>query len=211
MAAVVLAMAIFSASVKAEQLGTVITPDRHRHPDAHRVLMSQQERSEFDALLRLAERVAKTLPALQGLVDSNEAGRLLAQGLWHGAKNLARKQEIREVRDDLKRHAVARSDEVSRSRLDLLHQQQRAGALWNEVNAELEKLTSQLTAAAAAGETFIRDRDLDDTLDRTEKALAKLSIDDPAVPSAATEHLAEETTAVVQAYRELNDLYGGKR
>lgn len=207
----VLTMAIFSASAKAEQPGKVVTPDLHRYPDVHRLLTGAPERGEFDRLLRLAERVGKTLPALKHLVDPNEAGGLLAQALWDGAKNLARKEEIRAVRDDLKRHAQERSDEMSRSRLDLLQQQQRASTLWSEVNEELDKLRSHLTAAAEAGEAFIRDRDLDETLSRTEKALAQLSIDDPSNSSGASEQLADETSAVVQAYRELNDLYGGKR
>jgi hypothetical protein len=206
-----LTIAIFSASAKAERPGEVTTPDIHRYPGIHRVLASFQERREFDQLLRLAERVGRTLPALEGLVEPSEAGELLAQALWDGAKSLARKEEIRGVRDDLKRHAQDRSGSLSRSRLDLLHQQKRADVLWKEVHGELEKLRSHLAAAAEAGEAFMRDRQLNDTLSRTEKTLERLSAEDPSGSSVASEQLADETTAVVEAYRELHELYGSKR
>ncbi|SBT40670.1 hypothetical protein [Micromonospora auratinigra] len=204
-------MAIFAASSKAGEPGKVVTPELGHYPEAHRLLTGPQERSEFDRLLKLAERVGKTQPALKRLVDPDEAGSLLAEAVWEGAKSLARKEEIRAVRDDLKRHALEGSGQVSRSRLDLLQQQQRANALWKEVDAELDKLRSHLSTAAEAGEAFIRDRELDDTLNRTEKALAKLSTDEILGSSLASEQLADETNAVIQAYRELNELYGGKR
>ncbi|MER7459342.1 hypothetical protein ABTW87_20195, partial [Micromonospora sp. NPDC126480] len=186
--------------------------ERGVHPDLHRLLTNPQERGEFDALLRLAERIHKTLPKLGGLIDPGDAAKLLAESVWDAATILARKQEIRAVRDDLKGYALRGSEDVSRARLDLLNQQQRASVLWTEVNEELDRLRSHLTAAAVAGEAYVRDRNLDDTLERTEKALAKLSAENSIESStAATQQLADQTTAVVQAYRELNELYGGRR
>jgi hypothetical protein len=144
-------------------------------------------------------------------MEPSEAGELLAQTLWDGAKILARKEEIRDVRDELTLHVQNLADSRSRARLDILHQQQRANVLWEEVNEELDKLRSHLAAAVAAGEAFMVDRELDETLSRTERALARLSTEDPSVSSAAGQRLADETTAVVEVYRELNELYGGRR
>lgn len=210
LAAGVLGFAVLLASIKAARESVLVTPNLRAYPDIHRVLTTPEERRSFQELLSLAERVGRTLPALDGLVEPNQAAELLAQGLWDGAKSLTRKQEIRAVRDDLKRHAHEGSSDMSRTRLDLLDQQQRADALWSEVNADLDKLTTHLTDAAKAGEAFVRDRELDDTLQRTEKALAELSIDAVYAGSNASEQLADETTAVLNAYRGLNDLYGGK-
>ncbi len=208
--ALVLGVVAIVGSFMAERPGRVKTPDLRGFPEIHRVLTTPQEQRSFRALVGLAERVGRTLPALDELVDPNEAGELLAQALWDGAKNLARKQEIRAVRDELRRHEDHVSGESSRSQRDFAHQQQQADALWKEVNGDLTKLGAHLTAAAESGEAFIRDRELDDTLQRTEKVLAELSVDLMSGPSAASEQLADETTAVLDAYRGLNDLYGGK-
>ncbi|MEU4779374.1 hypothetical protein [Micromonospora sp. NPDC023633] len=209
-AAFVLAAAAIVGAIRAERQGTVRTPDLRKFPDIHRVLTTPQEQRSFRALVTLAERVGRTLPELDELVEPNEAGELLAQALWDGAKNLARKQDIRTVRDDLRRHEKDTTDNSSRAYRDFVHQRQQADELWKEVRSELATLVAQLTAAAEAGERFIRDRDLDETLQRTEKALAELLIDPMSGPSGASEQLADETTAVLDAYRELNDLYGGK-
>ncbi|MEH0820718.1 MULTISPECIES: hypothetical protein [unclassified Micromonospora] len=206
----VLSLVAIVGSVRAEQPGRVRTPSMRSFPDIHRVLSTPQEQRTFRALVKLAERVGRTLPELDELVEPNEAGELLAQALWDGAKTLARKQDVRAVRDDLRRHETHASDESSRAHRDLMHQRQQADALWEEVNGDLAKLVAQLTAAAESGERFIRDQDLDVTLQRTEKALAELSTDLMAGPSGASEQLADETTAVLDAYNELNDLYGGK-
>ncbi|MGW5667745.1 hypothetical protein [Micromonospora sp. NPDC003776] len=208
--ALVLGAAAIVGSVLAERPARVRMPDLKGFPEIHRVLTTPQEQRSFRALVGLAERVGRTLPALDELVDPNEAGELLAQALWDGAKSLARKQEIRAVRDELGRHEDHVSDDSSRSQRDFVHQRQQAKALWKEVNGDLAKLVAHLTAAAESGEAYIRDRELDDTLQRTEKALAELSADLMSGPSAASEQLADETTAVLDAYRGLNDLYGGK-
>ncbi|MFE9185347.1 hypothetical protein ACFYMB_18715 [Micromonospora haikouensis] len=207
LALVLLAVA---AGFKAARRSTVVAPDIDLYPSIHRLLTTHEERLSFRDLQALAERIGRTLPALDGLVDPSDAAELVAESLWEGAAVLARRQEIREVRDELVRHASDGTVETNRARLDLQSQQQRAGDLWEEVNADLARLTSHLMATAAAGERFVRDQDLDDTLQRTGAALDKLSLDGSHAGAYAGEQLAEETTAVLTAYRELNDLYGGK-
>lgn len=207
---VVIGGAVVLSQVTAERVGVVVAPDLDRYPDIHRVLTRQEERAAFLELVKLAERVARTLPALDGLIEETEASELLALGLWDGAKTLARRQDIRAVLGDLRRHGRDDLPPLSRSRHDLNNQRQRAEALWDEVNAELASLQTQRAAAAVAGETFIRARELGRTLERTEKALAELAAADSSGQSAAGEQLADETTAVVNAYRELTELYGGK-
>ncbi|MEU8179158.1 hypothetical protein AB0B86_00115 [Micromonospora sp. NPDC049047] len=205
-----LSLVAIVGSVRAGQPSRVRTPNMRSFPDIHRVLTSPQDQRTFRTLVKLAERIGRTLPQLDELVEPNEAGELLAQALWDGAKVLARRQELRALRDDLRRHETDASDESSRAHRDLVHQRQQADELWEEVNDNLATLVAQLTAAAESGETFARDRDLDVTLQRTETALAELSTDLMAGTSGASERLADETTAVLDAYRELNDLYGGK-
>jgi hypothetical protein len=200
---------IVLSQVTAERVGVVVAPDLDHYPDIHRVLTTVEERADFLELVRLTVRVGRTLPALKGLVEPTQASQLLALGLWDGAKMLARRQDIRAVLHDLKRHEHDDLPPLSRSRHDLNNQRQRAAALWNEVNAELDRLREHLMAAAVAGETFIRDRDLDRTLERTEKALAELAANDGPGESTAAEQLADETTAVLSAYRDLAELYGG--
>ncbi|MFF3852206.1 hypothetical protein [Micromonospora sp. NPDC002575] len=198
-----------TAARKAASRSTVVAPDIDIYPDIHRLIATHEERLAFRDLQTLAERIGRTLPALDSLVDPNEAAELVAESLWEGAGVLARRQEIREVRDDLGRHASDGSFESKRAHLDLQSQQRRADELWEEANADLARLTSHLTATAEAGERFVRDQDLEDTLQRTEAALNKLSLDGSHAGAYAGEQLADETTAVLTAYRELNDLYGG--
>jgi hypothetical protein len=197
-------------SSKDRKTSMTVTASPNPNPESYRTLTKPDERQAFDGLLALAERIDKTLPALAGLVDSKDAASLVAQSLWEGAGLLARRQEIRGVRDELQTFAHPGSPKTNRARQDLEGQQRRADALWNEVNKDLEGLVSHLTATAEAGEAFIRDRELDETLQRTEEALTKLSLDGSHAGAYAGEQLAEETTAVLTAYRDLNDLYGGK-
>ncbi|MFG1903167.1 hypothetical protein [Micromonospora carbonacea] len=208
--AVILTAFALSASANAKKPSTVVTPSLHLHPDRHRILVAHQDRRSFNDLLILTERIDKTLPALAGLVDSKNAAALVTQSLWEGAGFLVRRQEIRSVRESLGRHEGHSIGAPSRSRLDLRSQQQRADALWDEAKKDLKRLKFHLTATAEAGEAFIRDRELDDTLQRTEEALDRLSVDGSHAGAYAGEQLADETTAVLTAYRELNDLYGGK-
>ncbi len=186
-----------------------VKPSLQSLPSGTRVLTRFDERRVFDDLQTLADRIDKTLPALAGLVDSRDAASLVAQSLWQGAGILARKQEIRGVREDLAKHGHPGSPMTSRARLELQSQQARAGALWREVNEDLATLVSQLTVTAEAGEAFVRDKEIDDTLQRTADAINKLSLDISPIEANAGEQLADKTTAVLTAYRELSELYGG--
>lgn len=208
--AVVLAVLVSASSSRAKVAGSVSTPNLRKYPDIHRLLTTLEERESFHRLLISAERIGATLPALEGLLDPGEAGDLVAQSLWDGAKILARRQELRVVRHDLQQHATTNLPDVSRARQNLLSQQHQAEALWSDINQDFERLTLRLIATAEAGEAYIRERDLDDALQRTERMLAELSIDDSIPGSLASEQLSDETASVLNAYRELNDLYGGK-
>lgn len=202
---------LIAASGAATKPGSISAPNLARFPELHEVLSRREERSTFRGFVDLAERVGRTLPALDGLVDPSEAGELLAEALWDAAELLGQKQELRRVREELEQFRSAGPGVMTRARFDLASQEQQADRLWTEADEQLNRLTQRLTAAAEAGEAFIRDRDLDATLRRTEEALGNLSSFGDAGVSESGERLAEETVEVVAAYRDLNDLYGGKR
>ncbi|MEH1017138.1 hypothetical protein V6U90_29095 [Micromonospora sp. CPCC 206060] len=209
--AVIAIVAGVVVTVRAGLPGRAIAPDLHRYPEIHRVLDDPDELRDFRQLIGLAERVGRTLPALDGLIEPAEAGENLAQAVWDGAKLHVRRQEIRVVLDDLGDYDEAKLPSTSRAVQNLVSQRERATELWHEVDGELARLTANLEAAAEAGENFIRERDAGEAARRAEDALAKVLPAEFADPAVAGEQLADETVAVLSAYRELTDSYGSHR
>ncbi|MEU2169566.1 hypothetical protein [Micromonospora chersina] len=168
------------------------------------------DRLEFDKLIDLAQRIDKNIPMLTGLVDRNEAGEALARALWQAAGLLGRRRKIYSVIDELSRHEVKRLGEGSRVARDLQAQQSAAEELLKDLRVDLDKLMANLTATAEAGDDFRREREALRAVERASQTLAELATSSHEGTSAAADRLAEETVTVVRAYRELNELYGGR-
>ncbi len=204
------ALVVYARSLRKDLPGRVVAPGLKKYPDIHRVLDAPEEREDFLDLVELAERVGQVLPALNGMVDPADSAKALAQALWDGADILNRRKELRSVVEGLKRHDHAGLSEASRAVQYLAAQRTKASDLLEQVDAELARLAANLEAAAIAGENFSREQELLDAALQAEETLVGLASQELIAGSDASEQLAEETSAVLDAYRELNELYGGK-
>lgn len=198
------------AFFREESPGHVVAPDLQKFPEIHRVLDAGEEREDFLDLVELAERAGRSLPALDGLVDAADAGEALAHALWVGADALGRRKQLRSLVDGLKQNNPNRPSATSRAAGYLTEQRKKAKGLWDQANEKLARVQATLEAAAVAGENFIREQELMEAARRGEEALVGLAPHDLEVPGDASGQLAEGTAAVLDAYRELNDLYGDR-
>lgn len=167
------------------------------------VLHSARERTAYVRALETARRVRATWPALQHMIDPAEADRALTAALHDLAAVLARRQELRRLRDELA--GAARHDLPADSPAVLAWhaQQQRAEQLWTESRDHANHILAGIDAAARAGENLIREQRLHTTARAAELAISRLTAATPP-PSTAAPELAERTAAVIAAYRELS-------
>ncbi|GIF11712.1 hypothetical protein [Actinoplanes teichomyceticus] len=165
-----------------------------------RVLWSAPERQAFARALTASHRVRRTWPALSGMIDAPLADRSLTRALDELATLLARRQELRRVRAglDATRDADIPADSPARIAADT--QRERADRLWRETGAAADRILRSIEAAARAGESFIRERQVAATARDAERALARVG----GVPAAdSAPELAERTEVVIAAYRDL--------
>jgi hypothetical protein len=168
-----------------------------------RVLRTREERAAFSRAVAVAGRVRRTWPRLPGMIDPVSADRSLTQALDDLATLLVRRQEIRRLRAGL--DGVRRQDVPAGSRavLALAEQRDRAEQLWLATAGQANRILRSIDAAALAGETFLRERQIVATARQAGLVLARLSAGGP--PAEAAPELADRTTAVLDAYRELSD------
>jgi hypothetical protein len=188
---------------RAAAIGDIAVP---REPDVH-VLLAREERAAFHRAFTVAKRIQLTWPALRNMLDPAEAGPMLSRALSDLAGVLARRQQIRRLRDELAtvNHADLPAD--SPAVLALLAQRTRVDELWQETGALANRHLTSINAAAIAGENLIREQRISQTAREAEHAIAHLSAGSPARPVAAGDELAERTAAVIAAYRELANRY----
>ncbi|MFF5293297.1 hypothetical protein [Paractinoplanes globisporus] len=185
-----------------------------------RLLTAESERTTFDGAMAAADRVADTWPALDGLIDTDEAGPLLAEALWEIAGVLTRRQELKAVLAGLTRPDFAGlpADDPTAARLqDQIRATKQA---LSAVEIDLATRQANLRRAEDTGRSFIRERDMREAIQAAERSLR--ATQDPALPApdpAATPthastaapapapdpaaDLAEHTEQVLAAYREL--------
>ncbi|MGC5021333.1 hypothetical protein [Micromonospora sp. DT47] len=178
-----------------------------RFPDEHVVLEHSQDLWEFDKLASLAQRIDGKAPALQQLIPQAEAGETLARALWHGARLIARQRDVRAVIEDLDRQDVSQLPPDSVAVRELAAQRERAAEALDGVKAELKRLNTVFGAVAHAGDEFTREQEIRDATRRAEDVLAGLGTAGPAGPQDETDRMAHHTLAVVEAYRELNEVH----
>jgi hypothetical protein len=189
--------AVWRRQARAAQCGIFETPQA----DDVRVLSQAEERTAYQRAVVTARRVRRTWPALSGMIDPVTAGHALTRALDDLATIMARRQEIRRLRDGL--HAVREHDVPAESPAlrALADQRERVERLWRETGDQANRILTGIETAAKAGETFLRERHLGETVRRAELVLAGLSAGSP--PAETGTELAERTEAVLTAYRDL--------
>nr|WP_296075236.1 hypothetical protein [uncultured Actinoplanes sp.] len=189
--------AIWRRQARAAQPGIFETPQA----DDVRVLISAEERTAYRRAVVTARRVRRTWPALSGMIDPVTAGHALTRALDELATIMVRRQEIRRLREGL--HAVREEGlpAASPARRALTGQRERVEGLWQETGEQADRILTGIETAALAGETFLRERHIGETVRRAELVLSGLSAGAP--PAETGTELAERTEAVLSAYREL--------
>ncbi|MFF5292683.1 hypothetical protein [Paractinoplanes globisporus] len=173
-----------------------------REPDA-RVLRTQEERAAFGRAVGMARRVRHTWPGLPGMIDPGTADRALTHALDDLATLLVRRQEIRRLRAGLD---GVRGDDLptgSRAVLALAEQRERAERLWLDTGEQANRILRAIDEAALAGESFLQEQRIGATARQAERVLARLTAGAP--PADAAPELADRTSAVLAAYRELTE------
>ncbi|MFC6569622.1 hypothetical protein [Actinoplanes utahensis] len=166
-----------------------------------RVLWTLPERAAFQGALAASQRVRRTWPALGDMIDPVAADRSLTRALEELSEVLARRQELRRLREDLAgvRDADIPADSPARMAADL--QEERAGAAWREAGEAANRILRSIDTAARAGEGFIRERQVAATARHAERTLARVTGAGTVAESGP--ELADRTEAVIAAYRDL--------
>ncbi|AGL15302.1 hypothetical protein [Actinoplanes sp. N902-109] len=194
----ILFLAMTGRRRRAAQPGTVALP----RGDAADVLYAPQERAAYGRAVATARRVRKTWPALHHMIDPDEADRGLTTALRDLASVLARRQQIRRLRDELEQaaaHGLAPDSPAARA---LAEQRDRVAELWRESGDDANRILAAVHAAAVAGENLIRELRVHQTARDAELAISRLTAAAGPASDAAPE-LAGRTAAVIAAYREL--------
>jgi hypothetical protein len=166
-----------------------------------RTLFDRPERHRFAQTLDLAKRITDAWPALSGLIDRRETERALNQALWDIADLLSRQQDVRRIAETLQAQSAdgtPLADAVSR---ELGDQVAKARERLRRLELEVASRMAALETVEAAGRRFVREQRLIQTLRETGQFL-NTQVAEP--PTDAGAELAERTTAVLEAYRELS-------
>ncbi|MDR6322847.1 hypothetical protein [Actinoplanes couchii] len=160
------------------------------------------ERGAFYDALDTARRIRKTWPALGGMIDPVLADRALTGALAELAEVLERRQELRRLRADLAgvQGADIPADSPARRAADI--QRDRAEQAWREAGDDANRILRAVDAAARAGESFIRERQVAAVARHAERTLARVTGAGNVAGNGP--ELADRTEAVIAAYRELD-------
>ncbi|GAA0537106.1 hypothetical protein GCM10010172_18090 [Paractinoplanes ferrugineus] len=166
-----------------------------------RVLRTPEERAAYGRAVAVARRIRRTWPALPGMIDPESADRTLTHALDDLATLLVRRQEIRRLRAGLDGVRVQDVPAASPAALALTEQRARTEALWLASAEQANRILRSIDETAVAGEVFVREQRIGATARQAEATLARLTVG--AAPAEAAPELAENTTVVLAAYREL--------
>jgi hypothetical protein len=170
--------------------------------DCH-VLYAREERDAYQRAVAVARRVRRTWPALEHMIDPDDADRSLARALDDLAAVMGRRQQIRRLRAELAGIDDRNLPVDSPAVLALAAQRARVEVLCRETAASANRIIAAMTAAALTGENLIRESRIGQTARDAELAISRLAAADLARSVEAGPELAERTAAVVAAYREL--------
>ncbi|MFI5933187.1 hypothetical protein [Actinoplanes sp. NPDC051494] len=183
---------------RAARPGTFALPKDQDAP----VLHGPRERAAYGRAVATARRVRATWPALRHMIDPAEADRGLTTALRDLAAVMARRQQVRRLRDELGAASGHGLPGESPAAVALAEQRDRVEELWRESGADANRIMASIHAAAVAGENLIREQRIHETARNAEMAIARLTATGVPVSDAGPE-LAERTAAVIAAYREL--------
>ncbi|BEL09253.1 hypothetical protein Q0Z83_074440 [Actinoplanes sichuanensis] len=189
--------AVWRRQAKAAQEAAFAVP----RDEESRVLWSVPERAAFAGALDASQRVRRTWPALDGMIDSGLADRSLTRALGELAEVLGRRQELRRLRAELADVWDADIPADSPARIAAELQRARADEVWREAGDAANRILGSIDAAARAGESFIRERQVAATARHAERTLARVAGVPATVESGPD--LAGRTEAVIDAYRDL--------
>lgn len=171
--------------------------------EAAHVLVAPEERAAYERAVVVSRRVRRTWPALGGLVDPADADRTLTRALAELAALMARRQQIRRLRSELRTPPPGQVPADSPAVLALAAQRERVERLWRVTGDQANRMLRSIDEAALAGESLIHEQRLQRTARDAERAITRLALAAPAPLIEAGPELAERTAAVVAAYREL--------
>jgi hypothetical protein len=166
-----------------------------------RILSEPSERAAFQQAVQVADRIAGTWPALGTLVDPAQGERLLAEALWEISGVLVRRQELTGVLAGLSRPDFAAVSPTDQTARELRTQARATKAALTQVEADLGRRAASLRRAEEAGAHFIREQEMRQAIRAAERTLRDVTPGAP-IPDPAAD-LAEQTQAVLTAYREL--------
>lgn len=198
-AALLLVALVAREQARAARTGVLAVPAG----DAAHVLVAREERAAYERAVVVSRRVRRTWPALGDLVDPADADRTLARALEELAALMARRQEIRRLRAELREARPGPVPADSPAVQALAAQRNRVEHLWRATAEQANRMLASIDAAALAGESLIREQRLRQTAREAERAITRLALAGPAPVIEAGPELAERTAAVVAAYREL--------
>ncbi|MEV8507882.1 hypothetical protein AB0368_24095 [Actinoplanes sp. NPDC051475] len=183
---------------RAAREGSLAVP---RGDDSY-VLEAAEERAAYGRALVVARRVRLTWPALRHMIDPDDADRALAAALRELASIMARRQQIRRLREELGAAGLHNLPADSPAVQALAEQRLRVEGLWRSTAAAANRILAGINAAALAGENLIREQRIGRTAREAELAISRLAVGAVAPADSGLE-LAERTAAVITAYREL--------
>ena len=198
-AALILVALVARAQSRAARTGLFAVP---AGDEAH-VLVAREERAAYERAVVVSRRIRRTWPALGDLVDPADADRTLTRALEELAALMARRQQIRRLRAELRDARPGPVPADSPAVQALTAQRERVEVLWRSTGAQANRMLGSIDAAALAGESLIREQRLQRTAREAELAITRLALTGPAPVIEAGPELAERTAAVVAAYREL--------
>ena len=168
------------------------------------VLVAIPERVAFDRAVAVSRRIRRTWPSLPDMIDPVTADRSLTRALDDLGGLMARRQEIRWLRAELRQVRVQGVPADSPAVLALAAQRDRVEDLWLDTAEQANRILRSLDAAALAGETFLREQRIGETARVAGQVLATLAAGPP--PTGTGPELAARTEAVISAYRELETI-----
>lgn len=190
------------------QPGVVPVPDPDQRPAGCHLLFDDEDREIFLGAMDLGERAFRTWPLLGDLVDAPVAQRLMAHALFDLAAILERRQGLRELLDLVAERAPEAAEHDGPAARRLQRQEEEITASLTELDSEIDRRIADLTAVAVAGESFIREREMSELARDVDQALVELRPEELPSQQDPGAELADQTEAVLSAYRELNVRYG---
>jgi cob(I)alamin adenosyltransferase len=172
------------------------------------VIDTRAEREKFLEAMKLAWRASETLPSLTQMIDTNQSSELMARTLWDAAKLLRHRSELVAILEKICGHDTTLLPDSSHAAKHLSVQRELTRKSISAIDADIANLLSHLESAATAGESFIQERKIKRAASQIEEELLSVGLYISDTNTTSSEQLAIDTKNVLDAYRELNELYG---